>query len=128
MISIYVVLLAALLTFNDAVPETQSDLFSSTSELQKLYSKEMLIKEKLKEYLGQIQKQIDSLNYFLDTYYGFNETLFDEPKEYVSNPINTFVMIKRTGMVWPEMKKMLLNQKINETFKVRILYCTSLLL
>jgi hypothetical protein len=63
---------------------------------------EILLRTKLEEHLVQVNRQIKALVHFLDTHYkDYNYTEADTI-EYVSNPINTYVMIKRTSMEWPK--------------------------
>ena len=38
--------------------------------------------------------------------------MMDDVDEFVSNPINTFTMIKRTSLYWPALKKHLFNETI----------------
>ena len=80
------------------------DLFSSTFELEKLYDRETEFNRKLEEHLKDIDGQLKVLDWFLDTYYkNYNYTV-DDAVEYVSNPINTYVMLKRTAVHWPHVK------------------------
>ncbi len=78
-----------------------NDLYSSMVEMKRLYDNEAKIMTKLGDHLEAVDKQIKIIDEFLEEYKDFNVTA-DEAEEYVSNPINTFVMIKRQFKEWPK--------------------------
>ncbi len=78
------------------------DLFSSTDELRKLFATERRLHDKLRRYLEQTDKQIAALDELLDKHYAdYDKLEGEDAAEYVSNPINTYSMLKRTGLHWP---------------------------
>ena len=90
------------------------DLFSSTSDMERLYEREKEFTQKIEEHLSDIDSQLKSLDWFLDTYYKNYNYTEDDAAEYVSNPINTYVMLKRTALQWPQVKQKVFNVKAQE--------------
>lgn len=57
------------------------------------------------------------LDTFLDTYYENHNYTEDDAEEYVSHPLNTFSLIKRTAMDWPQVQKRLFGDKPKENLE-----------
>ena len=57
------------------------------------------------------------LDTFLDTYYENHNYTEDDAEEYVSHPLNTFSLIKRTAMDWPQVQKRLFGDKTKENLE-----------
>ena len=58
----------------------------------------------------QVNRQIRAIDRFLEANYkDYNYTEADA-HEYVSNPINTYMLIKRTSLEWPNIKKVVFNE------------------
>ena len=75
--------------------------------------KQKEIEDKLDAQLKVIQAQIDHIDWYFKVGYNNQEKpMMDDVEEFVSNPINTFTMIKRTSLYWPGLKKHLFNQTI----------------
>ena len=81
-----------------------NDLFSSMAEMKQLYEHESVLMEKVDSHLELVDEQIKALDKFLDLFKDHNYTEFDA-EEYVSNPLNTYAMIKRQAILWPQVKK-----------------------
>ncbi len=114
-----VVLAAALLFLGLArsEAEVEAEAEKRSHAEQKPVSEEE-VRERVKAYVGNVDRQIRALDYFLDTYYqDWNYTEADAT-EYVSNPINTYMLIKRTGLEWPNVKKVLFNETAEAEAKV----------
>jgi len=113
--------LAAMAFF--AVVEASTDLFSSTDSLRRLFARKSDLTEALTRYVSQLNAEIRTLEAFLDSNYGsdypFNEVReirHKEASEYVSNPINAYALIKRTGLKWPKVRDVLmLESNLNES-------------
>ena len=74
---------------------------------------ERVLGEMTERYLAQVDRQIAALDGFLNKYYSdFNYTE-DDVAEYVSNPINTYVMIKRTAVEWPKVRAIVFNETLD---------------
>ena len=75
--------------------------------------KQKEIEDKLDAQLKVIQAQIDHIDWYFKVGYNNQEKpMMDDVEEFVSNPINTFTMIKRTSLYWPGLKNHLFNQTI----------------
>ena len=72
------------------------------------------VEAKLERQLKVLEGQIDHLDwYFKVGYYNHEDNLMmDDVEEFVSNPINTFTMIKRLTMYWPSVRDHLFNQTL----------------
>lgn len=88
-----------------------SELFSSMSEMQKLYDNEKLLSLALTQQISLIDSQLKVLDGFLNTYYQDYNYNAKDAVEYVSHPLNTFSMIKRTALDWPKVKEALFGQE-----------------
>ena len=56
--------------------------------------------EKLERYIALLEKKRDAIDKFLnENYSNFNHTDFDA-EEYVAHPINAYMLMKRTSVLW----------------------------
>ena len=76
-------------------------------------SVERVLREKTERYLTQVDRQIAVLDGFLNKHYADFDYTEDEVAEYVSNPINTYVMIKRTAVEWPKVRAIVFNETLD---------------
>ena len=104
------------------------DLFSSTDEVRRLLEKEVDLRKRLGAHLDILREQIQALDrdgislltsHHLYHKFRFNisfpNSLIDknlrenvtekEAAEYVAHPVNTYKMIKRAALQWPQVKK-----------------------
>ena len=51
-----------------------------------------------------IEEQMNMVDTFLNTYYKDHNYTEADAEEYVSHPLNTFSLIKRTAIDWPKVK------------------------
>ena len=72
-----------------------------------------LLREKTEEYLTQVDRQIAALDSYLNRHYKNFDYTEDDVAEYVSHPINAFTMIKRTALVWPKLRAILINETLD---------------
>lgn len=91
-----------------------SDLFSSMSDMQKLYEHEAIVAENIEEYIQEMEAQLDTLDTFLNAYYQNHNYTEQDAEEYVSHPLNTFSLIKRTAMDLPKVYEKLFSNKSQE--------------
>ncbi len=79
---------------------------------------EKKLKEKIGVHLEQVERQIRAIEYMLDTHYNSQYNYTEEDAhDYVSNPINTYMLIKRTAMDWPNVKEIIFNATVDEDFR-----------
>ena len=107
---VFAALALSLSAISLATEESASEAALTTDEI------EALIKEKAAEQLKIVDKQLRMIDYFLDTYYKDYNFKEEDAHEYVSNPINTYMLIKRTSMEWPQLKKVLFNKTLDENY------------
>ena len=77
----------------------QSDLFSSTFQMQTLVKAEVRFVQQLKNYLEGLQTQVTEIDKFLKTHYADIdlESIEEDFEDYVSNPFSAFGVISRTA-------------------------------
>ncbi len=90
-----------------------NDLYSSMVEMRQLYENEEKLMNQVESHLEAVDKQIKILDEFLELYKDHNVTQ-EEAEEYVSNPINTYVMIKRQSKEWPKVREAVFSDKAKE--------------
>ena len=93
----------------DFEPEVLLNTVNSDSTI----SGERVLREKTERYLTQVDRQIAALDGFLNKFYSEFDYTEDDVAEYVSNPINAFVMIKRTAVEWPKVRATVLNDTLD---------------
>ena len=58
------------------------------------------VNEKVERYVQLLEKKRDAIDKFLvENYSDFNHSAFT-PEEYVSHPINAYMRMKRTSVIW----------------------------
>ena len=91
-----------------------SPLLSLCDNADLLVQKTEAVEAKLERQLKVIEGQIEHLDwYFKVGYHNPEDSLMmDDVEEFVSNPINTFTMIKRLTLYWPSVRDHLFNQTL----------------
>merc|ERR1712110_320894 len=91
------------------------DLFSSSRDIEHLFKDEEQLQFMMQGQLIAVQKQVKILDWFLDTFYGEGYENYTEAdaEEYVSNPINTYCLLKRTALHWPRVKEVIFNDTVD---------------
>ena len=90
----------------------EPEVLSNTVDSERI-SGDRVLREKTERYLSQVDRQIAALDSFLNKYYAEFEYTENDVAEYVSNPINAFVMIKRTAVEWPKVRAVVLNETLD---------------
>ena len=76
-----------------------ASLVTVTCESKDTLSAEAL-DEKLERYIELLEKKRDAIDKFLnENYSSFNHTDFDA-EDYVAHPINAYMLMKRTSVLW----------------------------
>jgi len=91
----------------DIASGTEDDFISG---MEQLHKREQEFNQKLQEHLEDIDAQLKTLNWFLDNFYKNYNYTEEDAVDYVSNPINTYVMLKRTAVHWPNVKAKVFNE------------------
>ena len=91
------------------------DTFSSARDIEYLFKNEDHLQYLMQEQLISVQRQAKVLDWFLDTFYGEGYENYTEAdaEEYVSNPINTYCLLKRTALHWPRVKEVIFNDTVD---------------
>ncbi len=74
-------------------------------------AKDLDLDTRIKDHLDVVDNLIKTIDWYFKE--GFTDTdayLQEDIEEYISNPINVFVMIKRGALYWPKLKSKLTNQ------------------
>merc|ERR1711994_910065 len=72
--------------------------------VHKKHTSDDRINEKIEQYLDLLQKKKTAIEKFLkDNYSDFNHSDYT-PEEYVSHPINAYMLMKRTTVIWQAAK------------------------
>ena len=101
----------AIATITIALATTDTDISEFDAKLQNL-------DEKLQAQIKIIEDQIKHIDWYFDVGYNHPEKpIMDDVEEFVSNPINTFTMIKRTAIYFPKLMKHLFNETIAEKYE-----------
>ena len=92
---------------------------ASGTELEMLLQKpladlEPVLKSRVADHIKQVDRQIRTLDWFLDTYYKDYNYTEEDATEYVSKPINTYMLIKRTSLEWPNVKAVVFNATLDK--------------
>lgn len=91
-------------------------VMGSENEIPQRTDKELL-NEKMRIHAKAVEKQIKALDTFIDTYYKDYNFTEEDAHEYVSNPINTYMLIKRTSLEWPRLKHILFNDSLDKQYE-----------
>lgn len=103
-------LLSAVIVAMAFMGVTSEDDTSFLKGIESLQQREEEFNLKLEEHLADVDSQLETLNWFLDTFYKNHNYTEDDAVDYVSNPINTYVMLKRTAVHWPRVKAKVFNE------------------
>ena len=73
-------------------------------------------KAKIEKYLQLLEKKKNAIDKFLEeNYTGWDRTM--DAEEYVSHPINAYMLMKRTSVVWQAAKKDILDTSADQLWK-----------
>ena len=111
----FLVLIGILICCHPIILANEIDTFSSARDIEHLYKNEDHLQYLMQEQLISVQRQAKVLDWFLDTFYGEGYENYTEAdaEEYVSNPINTYCLIKRTALHWPRVREVIFNDTVD---------------
>jgi len=77
---------------------------SETEVVPKRHHEDDKINEKMEQYIKLLEKKRNAIDKFLtENYSDFNHSDYT-PEEYVSHPINAYMLMKRTTVIWQNAK------------------------
>merc|ERR1739838_860106 len=75
------------------------------------------VNDKIERYLKLLEKKRDAIDKFLvENYSDFNHSDYT-PEEYVSHPINAYMLMKRTSVMWQMAKPDILDTSSDDLWK-----------
>ena len=103
----YFLLLTVVLTRNiTSINSNETENENNNDVISDYETKLQQLDDKLKAQVKIIEDQIKHIDWYFDVGYNHKDKpIMDDVDEFVSNPINVFVMIKRTAIYWPKLKK-----------------------
>merc|ERR550534_905597 len=85
--------------------------------LTRRHHEDDVINEKMERYEELLKRKRDVIDKFLkDNYSDFNHSDYT-PEEYVSHPINAYMLMKRTTVIWQAAKKDILDPSSVDLYK-----------
>jgi hypothetical protein len=117
-----VLLLGLIIFYQPTILANEIDVFSSARDIEHLFKNEEELQVMMQEQLIATQRQAKILDWFLDTFYGEGYENYTEAdaEEYVSNPINTYCLLKRTALHWPRVKAVIFNDTVDKQMEALI--------
>ena len=101
-----------------AIANLTTVLATTDTDINEFDAKLQNLDEKLQAQIKIIEDQIKHIDWYFDVGYNHPEKpIMDDVEEFVSNPINTFTMIKRTAIYFPKLMKHLFNETIAEKYE-----------
>ena len=115
----YFLLLTVVLTRNiTSINSNETENENNNDVISDYETKLQQLDDKLKAQVKIIEDQIKHIDWYFDVGYNHKDKpIMDDVDEFVSNPINVFVMIKRTAIYWPKLKKHLFNETHMQSWK-----------
>ena len=95
----------------------QESMDLSSLESLSFQDQEQILAQKIQKHIVGVEKQLQTLDKLLDTYYKDYNYTEEDAFEYVSNPINTYMLIKRTALEWPMAKKVVFDEAMDKEFE-----------
>ncbi|CAJ0579739.1 unnamed protein product, partial [Mesorhabditis spiculigera] len=95
----------------------QADLFTAIADLQTMLGAEKNIVPVVKEYIAAEQERLDHLKKFAEEYVTRNSEAQETGPEFVTNPINAFLLIKRLTSEWRQVEDTMRNNNADRFIK-----------
>lgn len=93
--------------------ESYSEIFTSIIQLEKLLKTEEEITNTLEKYIIETEKNLKHLKITLDELKNEHNKSSRNPEEYLSSPMNAFLLIKRLTLDWAEAQNIMLDTKLS---------------
>merc|ERR1711976_456913 len=87
--------------------ETNEGLFTSSTDLQGLVTTETELVSKLHQYLEDEQNRLEKLKRVIKQYEKLRDDAASSGEQFVGNPLNSYLLIKRLTSDWKSLQEML---------------------
>ncbi|XP_059097158.1 prolyl 4-hydroxylase subunit alpha-2-like isoform X2 [Tigriopus californicus] len=106
--------------YSERIAETpERDLFTSNEALANLFKQEEQMRHSIEAYVARLDRQIHAMDQLINNHEHNSTESEEDAAEYVSNPINAYVLLKRTGIEWPKLRDGLFSESfINQTKEI----------
>ncbi|CAJ0937708.1 unnamed protein product, partial [Mesorhabditis belari] len=94
-----------------------ADLFTATADLQHMLGAEKNIVPVINDYIEAEQERLEQLKKFAEEYNTRNAEAQEVGTEFVTNPINAFLLIKRLTSEWRQVEEMMRNNHAHRFIK-----------
>ncbi|KAJ1369161.1 phytochrome 2 [Parelaphostrongylus tenuis] len=94
-----------------------ADLFTAIADMQKMLGAEKEVTNIIENYIEAEHKRLDDLKRFADEYVTRNKYATDIGPDFVTNPINAFLLIKRLTSEWKKVEDMMRTNKAERFIK-----------
>lgn len=104
--------------YSERVAEApEKDLFTSNEALADLFKKEKHMRQTIEAYVARLDRQINAMDQLINNHEHNTTESEEDAAEYVSNPINAYVLLKRTGIDWPRLRDGLFSESFENQTK-----------
>ncbi|ETN72504.1 tetratricopeptide repeat protein [Necator americanus] len=86
-----------------------ADIFSAIADMQMMLGVEKEVTAVIDNYIAAEQKRLDNLKRFADEYIVRNKNAADIGPDFVTNPINAYLLIKRLTSEWKKVEDIMRN-------------------
>ncbi len=88
------------------------------AQTQKLHEGEQVLVDNLENHLKRLDLQLSAMDWFKENFYANHDIISEnDVEEYVSNPINTYVMIQRLTNALPQVLMQLQDSKTSKEWE-----------
>ncbi|KAK6039932.1 tetratricopeptide repeat protein [Cooperia oncophora] len=94
-----------------------ADLFTAIADMQRMLGAEKEVTTVIDRYIEAEQKRLDDLKRFADEYIDRNKDAEDVGPDFVTNPINAYLLIKRLTTEWKKVEDIMRTNKADTFIK-----------
>uniref|UniRef100_A0A0K0DQV6 P4Ha_N domain-containing protein n=1 Tax=Angiostrongylus cantonensis TaxID=6313 RepID=A0A0K0DQV6_ANGCA len=94
-----------------------ADLFTAIADMQKMLGAEKEVTNIIENYIEAEQRRLDDLKRFADEYVIRNKYATDIGPDFVTNPINAYLLIKRLTSEWKKVEDIMRTNKAEKFIK-----------
>ncbi len=100
----FVIVLLVIVQFNI---QTSADMYAAVTQLEPLYEIEQRLLNVTKEYIQEERRKLAGLKQFAKAAEMASKLSLGDPLEYIANPINSYLLLKRFTWGWKELSDLL---------------------